>query len=169
MNDTVTTTNTITNGEFLVTLTNAGEFYDAILDGPVEFQSSGPIQVAQFAQGGNTDSFYGDPCEILLPAAGNYLSSYTVPIPDNNEAPDLTNSFLNIIVPASATNATSLDGSVLSATNFINLFSNGYVGARLSVTNGAHTIASSQPFELEVYGFGRYDAYSFIAGSSIGP
>ena len=47
--------NAVTAGVFIVTLTNAGQFYETILDGPAQFQASSPIQVAQFSQGGDTD------------------------------------------------------------------------------------------------------------------
>ncbi|MEI9961445.1 MAG: IgGFc-binding protein [Limisphaerales bacterium] len=75
-------TNTVvwTNG--MVAGTNqAGQFLDLLIDGPVEFKGSQPIQVAQFANGVYFDHppfDRGDPCEILLPPAGHYLVTNTV-------------------------------------------------------------------------------------------
>jgi hypothetical protein len=172
-----------TNASVVITTTNGvlttnlfgGQRYDFILDGPVQFQASNPIQVAQFAQGGQSDTNLGDPCEILLPPTGHYLTSYTVAIPTNdNVTGDFNTNFLNLIVPQSAILATVMDGA--SITNFVSLAnfeqvgSSGYSAARIPVAPGStHRISSSQPAELEVYGFGYYDAYSYIAGTVVFP
>jgi hypothetical protein len=162
-NDTVVTTNGV-----VATNLPAGQFFDAILAGPVEFQGSSPIQVAQFAQGGQmvtTNIGYGDPCEILLPPTAHYLTSYTIAIPpDDGQTGDFTANFLNLIVPQSAISTTLVDGALVSATNFVAISSSDYSGARVSVTAGPHTISSSEPIEVEVYGFGYADAYAYIGG-----
>ena len=42
---------------------------------------------------------------------------------------------------------------------------NGFYGARITVTNGgAHTVVSSQPVGVEVYGWGDADAYGYFGG-----
>ncbi len=154
------------NGVFATNLT-AGIPYDTILVGPVVFQGSNPIQVAQFAQGGGTDTNnwgYGDPCEILLPSTGQYLTSYIVATGPGAPLADLTNNFLNLIVPQSAISTTMVDCSVVASTNFTSIPTTGYYAARVWVTNGVHTINSSQPVEVEVYGFGQWDAYGYIGG-----
>ena len=82
------TTVVITTNNVAVTneLTN-GQPLDVILDGPVEFQANNPIQVAQISQGADTDTngprgtLLGDPCEILLPPTGHYLTAYAVTVP----------------------------------------------------------------------------------------
>ncbi len=123
-------TEVTTNGVMATNL-QAGQFYDAIVDGPVEFQGSNPIQVAQFAQGGGiyaNNYGYGDPCEILLPPTGHYLTSYTVAIPAGDGITgDFTNNFLNLIVATNAT-LTKLDGTNihLLTTNFFAIGSSGY-------------------------------------------
>jgi hypothetical protein len=41
----------------------------------------------------------------------------------------------------------------------------GYCGAQLTVTNsGVHTVTSSQPIEVQVYGWGQADAYGYFGG-----
>ena len=72
--------------------------------------------------------------------------------------------YLNLIVAQSATNSTLVDGAFVAVTNFVAIGSSGYYGARLSVTNGMHTVSSSQPVGVEVYGFGYYDAYGYFGG-----
>src|SRR5208282_4909418 len=86
----VTITNTPYVGPWQVTKTNevlmvtndAGVPYDIIVEGPVVFQASQPIQVAQFGNGEEFDhgtpSYEGDQCEILLLPTGHYLLTNTV-------------------------------------------------------------------------------------------
>jgi hypothetical protein len=58
---------------------------------------------------------------------------------------------------------TASAGLHVAATNFMAIGTSGYYGAQLIVTNsGAHTVTSSQPVEVQVYGFGRCDAYSYF-------
>jgi hypothetical protein len=164
---------TVTKTNETVTVTNqAGRSFDIIVDGPVQFQSTKPIQVAQFANGSEFDcppSIAGnpneaDPCEILLLPVGHYLTSYVFfTLDDTNQ--DFDENFLNLIVPQSATNATLVDGSLVSATNFVAIGTSGYYGAQIAVTNsGVHTVTSSQPIEVQVYGWGQADAYGYFGG-----
>jgi hypothetical protein len=144
----------------------AGQFWDIIVDGPVWFQATKPIQVAQFANGGyfdqpNNSSERGDPCEILLPPAGHYLMADVVITPDTNTT-DFTTNYLNLIVLQSATNSTYVDGTLVAASNFVSIATSGYFGAHVSVTNGVHTVTSSQPVGVEVYGWGFWDAYGYF-------
>jgi hypothetical protein len=157
------------NNEVVVTNLAAGVPYDIIVDGPVEFQGSQPIQVAQFANGvyfDNPPNSYGDPCEILLLATDRYLETNTVFTSTNDFiSGDFDENYLNIIVAQSATNSTSVDGSIVAATNFVAIGTSGYYGAQIVVTNsGVHTVTSSQPVGVEVYGFGPYDAYGYFGG-----
>jgi len=46
---------TTSNKTVTVTITNAGQFYDIGVDGPVQFHATKPIQVAQFANGAYFD------------------------------------------------------------------------------------------------------------------
>jgi len=161
----------LNNGIVLLT-TNlaAGTFCDTNLDGPVQFQSTKPIQVAQFANSYTFDNpAYGDPCEVLLPSIANYLASYVVySLTNDNITGDFYENYLNVIVPQSATNNTFLDGSLIVVTNFVPIGSSGYYGAQITITNsGAHTVNSSKPIEVQAYGFGgadSLDAYSYFGG-----
>jgi hypothetical protein len=174
----------VTNSTVVITTTNgvvtnalqAGQPYDAILDGPVEFQADNPIQVAQISQGANTDTNgpginpVGDPCEILLPPTGHYLTSYAFTVPDYTDSYNQPfENFVNLVVPHSARSTALLDGTNISANNFQPISNSGYSAARLPVAPGTHTLSSSQPMEVEVYGFGFCDIYGFIGGVTIFP
>jgi hypothetical protein len=162
-------TATTSNEVVVVVITNAGEFYDIIVDGPVEFTASHPIQVAQFANGAASDHgvapFEGDPCEILLPPTGHYLCTNVVyTLPNDGITGGFDTNFLKIIVAQSAISNTLVDSSVVAATNFVVIGTSGYCGAQVPVTNGVHTVTSSQPVWVEAYGWGSYDAYSYFSG-----
>ena len=106
------------------------------------------------------------PCEILLPPVGHYLTSYVVFTPPNDYITgDFDENFLNLIVPQSATNNTYVDSSLVAATNFLAIGTSGYYGAQITITNsGPHTVTSSQPVGVEVYGWGGADAYGYFGG-----
>jgi hypothetical protein len=165
---------TVTTSNEVVVVTNqAGQFYDIILDGPAEFRASLPIQVAQFANGYEFDlrtDGAGDPCEILLAPTGRYLQTNILfSLPNDGITGDFDKNYLNIIVPQLATNSTWVDGSLVAITKYVAIGTSGYYGAQLSVTNdvsGAttHTVTSSQPIGVQVYGFGYTDAYAYFGG-----
>jgi hypothetical protein len=174
----------VTNTTVIITTTNgvvtnalqAGQPYDAILDGPVEFQADNPIQVAQISQGAVTDTNgpginpVGDPCEILLPPTGHYLTAYTVAVPYySDKFTQPFENFVNLVVPQSAISTALLDTTNISADNFLPIGKSGYSAARLPVTPGTHNLSSSQPMEVEVYGFGFCDIYGFIGGATVFP
>jgi hypothetical protein len=94
------------------------------------------------------------------------MNSYTVYTSTNDYFTGvLDENYLNIIVAQSATNTTTVDGSLVSATNFLPILNTGYYGAQLAITNsGPHTVSSSQPIEVQAYGFGITDAYSYLGG-----
>jgi hypothetical protein len=165
---------TVTTSNEVVVVTNqAGQSYDIIVDGPVEFQASKPIQVAQFANGTFFDGEYsewgarfGDPCEILLLPTGRYLQTNTVfTLPEDGITGDFSANYLTIIVPQSALTNTLVDGSTVAASSFVPIGTSGYYGAQLTLTtSGAHTVTSSQPVGVQVYGFGETDAYGYFGG-----
>jgi hypothetical protein len=162
---TVTTSNEVVQ----VVITNAGDFYDIIVDGPVEFTASQPVQVAQFANGASSDHgvgpFEGDPCEILLPPTGHYLCTNVVyTLPYDPVTGGFDTNFLTIIVAQSAITNTLVDGSVVAASNFVVIGTSGYCGAHVPVANGVHTVTSSQPVWGEAYGWGSWDAYGYFGG-----
>jgi hypothetical protein len=166
------TTVTITSsyGSATANLT-AGTFYETNLDGWVWFQANQPVQVAQFANSWNFSGLPGDPAEILLPPAGHWLQTNVVATMTNDInqiTGDFDASYLSLLVAGSGTNSTYVDGSLVAATNFVAIGASGYYGAQISVTNsGAHTVNSSQPVEVQVYGWAnQQDAYGYFGGRS---
>jgi len=81
----------------------------------------------------------------------------------------LFESFLNLVVPQSALSTTLLNGTNISANSFQPIGHSGYSAARILVPAGTNTLRSSQPMEVEVYGFGYCDIYGFIGGATVFP
>jgi hypothetical protein len=166
-NNTALSTNGVSAGTI-----QAGQFLDFILDGPVEFSASGPIQVAQFANGGSDEEELGDPCEVLLAPVGRYLQTnivFSLPLWDQTTTGDFRQNYLNIIVPESALANTLVDGSSIAVTNFVPIGASGYYGARIPLPEidvgvATHTVTSSEPVGVQVYGFGDDDAYAYLGG-----
>jgi len=105
-----------------------------------------------------------------LPPTGHYLTSYTFTVPDYTDTQDHPfENFVTLIVPQSALSTTLLDGTNISANNFQPIGHSGYSAARISVSPLTYTVSSSQPMEVEVYGFGAADAYGFIGGATVFP
>jgi hypothetical protein len=105
------------SNEVMVVTNDAGVPFNIIVEGPVEFQASKPIQVAQFANGCGFDHpvfpYEGDPCEILLLPTSHYLATNTI-VTLTNDMPnqvtgDFNENFLNIIVTQSAITSTFVD------------------------------------------------------------
>jgi YD repeat-containing protein len=66
---------------------------------------------------------------------------------------DFDENYLNLIVAQSGITDTLLDGSLVAATNFVAIGRSGYCGAQIAVTtSGVHTVTSSQPVEVQIYG-----------------
>ena len=168
--DDTTVTITTTNG-IIVTNLAAGTAFETNLDGPLTFQANQPIQVAQFANGTTFDNplnTEGDPCEILLSPTGHYLQTnvvFSLNEPDAYGNPNLLDEhYLNLIIPQSAVTNTLVDGLIIDSTNFVPIGTSGYYGAQISVESGSHTVTSSEPIGVEVYGWGFEDSYSYFGG-----
>jgi hypothetical protein len=69
--------------------------------------------------------------------------------------------------------------SAVASTNFTAIGSSGYYGAQIPVSGGngaltsdpvtnacVHTVTSSQPVDVQVYGWGNADSYGWIGGWS---
>lgn len=147
-----------TNG-FLARTNHAGQFLDLTNVGPVEFRASQPVQVAHFANGKDFSESPGDPCEVLVPPTGHCLMTNVVFTPEGFYV-----NYLNIIVAQSAITNTLVDGLPVAASNFVAIGTSGYFGAQIPVAPGLHTVRSSQPVEVEIYGFGFTDAYGYVGG-----
>ena len=101
----------------------------------------------------------GDPFETLMLSTGHYMNAYTISTP-----PHFATNFINLIVERSATNETWVDSQLVPVASFQPIGRSGYYGAQVMVTNGAHTVSSSKPAGVYVYGFAVWDGYGYVGG-----
>ena len=93
------------------------------------------------------------------------MTNTVVTLPNDSVKGDFFENYLNLVVPQSAITNTLVDGFAVASTNFVAIGTSGYYGAQITMTNsGTHTVTSSQPVGVEVYGFGDTDAYGYFGG-----
>jgi RHS repeat-associated protein len=147
-----------------VAVLQQGQFYEQIISGPAEITADNPILTVQYAlsnlAGGGSNV---DPTMIVVPPFEQFGGSYTINTPTSGWFPV---NFVNIIAPTSAAQASAvvLDGVPVPAVAFQPIGTSPFSGAQINVTLGAHTLTSSLPFGLWVYGFKLTDAYGYTGG-----
>ncbi len=142
------------------------------LNTPLEFVSDAPIQVAHISMGTTWTSppqDVGDPYITLVPHVGQYTKSCTVWIPPQMAACgsvpyyDWT-SQVSIVVPSTAIDSTYVDGTIKP--QFSQIGTSGYSYAQYifpAAPSGApHTVVSTDPMFVEVYGFGFDDGFGYL-------
>lgn len=155
-------TRVIFNGELVATLAG-DDYYEAVVTTSTVIQSSKRILVAQYSVGQQYDDVPSDPFMMLVPPTEQFLDRYTF----STSPTGFTNHFVNLVVRTSALEHLRFDGKALSPDLFMPIGSSGYSGAHILIEPGSHTVASSDPFGLYVYGFGDYDSYGFPGGMSL--
>jgi hypothetical protein len=152
------------NGSLVATL-NRGDLHQMSLSTMAHVTSNEPILVAQYANGTSHDRAAGDPSMMLIPPYEQFLASYTVTTPSL----DFPVNYINLVAPNAAVGQITLDGNTVPASAFVAIGSSGFSGASLTMTLGAHRLASPLPFGTFVYGFGTSNGYSYLGGMSLAP
>lgn len=150
------------NGAPVATL-NRGQVHEQIVADPSHIVADKPILVAQYSNGSSYDNVTSDPFEVLIPPYEQFLASYTVTTPDSG----FSQNFVNVVAPNSAVGNVTLDGTAIAAGNYTAIGTSGFSGATVAVSLGAHTLASTSPFGLTVYGFDSYDSYGYPGGLTL--
>jgi hypothetical protein len=154
-----------TNGVALPALQH-GQFNEVQLRSRAQITSTKPIQVAQYADSSDFDFVEkSDPFMVMIPPTSLFATNYVVQTPTL----DFTNdNFINImaLTNTAAAGGIFLDGFAVSASTFSTISTSGYSGAQVQVTNGPHTLYSSDgsAFGIIVYGWAEYDAYGYPGG-----
>ncbi|MEI6576763.1 MAG: PKD domain-containing protein [Bacteroidota bacterium] len=144
---------------------NAGGMYEENISSASFINSNYPISVAQFSKGAATDSNeYSDPFMIMI----NPLEQTIKRIVFNSfVTPIISSYYLNIITRTAYTNLVSLDGNNVGS-SFLPVTSNPqYSYAQLTVTQGNHILSSDSGLIANVYGYGWYESFGYIAGATV--
>ena len=121
--------------------------------------------MAQYSNGVTYDGVTSDPFMMLIPPAEQFLDGYTVTTPASGFAIN----HINVVAPAAAVGAITLDGSLIPPASFTPDREQRFFGAQVSVALGSHILAGSLPFGVFVYGFDSYDSYGYSGGLSLTP
>jgi hypothetical protein len=175
------------NGLNVATL-NQGGFVELTLTASSQIQANHPVLVAQYSNSSTYDAQpLADPSEMQLQPLERYCDQYVL-APDNAVAgPAFFDiSFFNLVAPAAATGAVTINGITIPAASFSPIASSGYSAATVtvyppgagsgyvfgsvSVTCSVCVVQSSLPIGVSVYGFnGSPDAYSYPGGMALTP
>jgi len=130
--------------------------------------SNKPIAVTQFMLGQQyfTNATTGDPSMTLIVPMEQYRKNYTFTVPSS-----MTNNFVNIIKPVAqpGKNAPTIyfDGVAIAESSFTQAIGTSYHGVHrrnISASPFNHTITSSQPFGIMVYGHAANTSYMYPGG-----
>ncbi len=150
----------------LVTMLNAGEFFESTLKHPSQIAANKPILVSQYSQGFQNGDSIGDPMMLLISPTQQFLRKYRFATPVNG----FWEHYINVVIPTEAVASMKLNGIHIDASLFKPLGLSRYSIAYVKVNFGTHVIEGSQPFGMYSYGFGfdkdEYDAYGNIGGQS---
>lgn len=149
------------NGELVSTI-NAGDYYETILAKSSVINTSSPALVAQYSAGQSFDGVISDPFMMLVPPSEQFLKNYTFSALE--ESLGFVNNFVNVVAPTPDVKSIFLDGKLVDAGLFKPIGKSGYSGAQIPVSEGSHSIISTTPFGIYVYGFGRFDSYGYPGG-----
>jgi hypothetical protein len=149
---------------------NKGEVMEFLLDRPMHITGSDRILVAEY-HGSVLDErlvkisndTIGDPFMTVLPAPSQFDSSYGF---ESFGAPNFDFSFANVIAPSASTGALWLDGVHIDPVEFIPVPGTGYSYAQLPLTPGVHTMHGDARFGLNLYGYGPFNSYGYVAGAN---
>jgi hypothetical protein len=103
----------------------------------------------------------GDPAQSYMVAVEQYRKKYVFLAPTDYDV-----SYVDIVQPLSA--IISLDGTPLSTT--VTPLSSGYGVLRVLLDSnvGAHLLEGSEPFGIQVMGYGTYTSYQYPGGLNLG-
>ncbi len=147
---------------------NVGQYVDVTTNQNFTISSTKPIMVTQYMLG---QSYYpgattGDPAMGILVPTEQFRTSYSFTVPSS-----ITNNFVNIVKPVAQAglNAPTIyfDGVAINESNFSTAIGSSYHGVykrNISSTPYTHTITSSQPFGIMVYGHASYTSYIYPGG-----
>lgn len=157
-----------------VPVLNKGEFYEfeSASSFEIHAQDEKPIMVGQFMEaqdapdpnvGGVSsagDAGIGDPAFILPVPVEQFRNDFVVLCPA-----EYADNFMNVVFPTGA--ALEVDGADIPAGDFELVGSGAYSVYRQRLEPGAHTIRSTEPAGVIVYGWDQYVSYGYTGGMDL--
>lgn len=148
----------------LVKTLNKSEFYEVFLTEPSHITSSEPILAAQFSVGSTYDDVRNaDPFMMLLVPSEQFRSNYIFSAPTEGA---YTEHYVNIVAPTQNSTSIKIDDVFLDPAVFRPILGSNFSSASIRISGGSHSLKSSAPVGLSVYGFGYYESYGYPGGMS---
>jgi len=144
---------------------NAGGFDEEDISVATFIDSNYPISVAQFSKSAGTDgNVNSDPFMIMI----NPLEQTIKRIVFNSfVTPIISSYYVNIVSKTAYTNLVTLDGASISS-SFSTVSGNTlYSYAQVTISQGNHILSSDSGLIANVYGYGWYETYGYIAGATV--
>ncbi len=150
-----------------VMIANAGDFVEIARNSQsFALTASAKVLVAQYMEGSTVAGDIGDPSMSLAVPVEQFRSQYLFHAPTNYET-----NCVDIIASANA--SVTLDGQLIG--NFQPIGNSGFSLARVTplsngpLNNGNHSITGSEPFGIQVYGYGEDTSYWYPGGLDLHP
>jgi hypothetical protein len=154
-------TNLYLNGTLLnAAPLNKADFFEAQITGAGMITSNNRIMVMQYSNSNTFDNTTGDPFMMVVEPVEQYLTDYIAPTAKTG----FSSNYLNISAPDAAVGSVTVDGAAISAAGYTSVAGSGYSVVRVSVALGAHTLSSTLPIGVNVYGLDNQDGYGYPAG-----
>ncbi|MGV3616988.1 MAG: fibronectin type III domain-containing protein [Fimbriimonas sp.] len=154
------------NGTVVATLNRGEVFQEAITANAFYKPEGGPILLAQFAQGHDSDfAPESDPTMIVPPSTDAWRSNYAFHVPDT-----VLQSYVDVVIHSSRTSLLRVDARPIPSTEFTPLYAGSDLSrARVTLPPGTHYVCTNtgnpaDAFLAVGYGFGSYDAYGWSLG-----
>jgi len=140
---------------------SAGQVQQSSSNQPRFINSTKPIEIIQYAQGGSCDGV-GDPFSVLVPPIEQFINNITF---NAFTSSIITSYYVNIVTKTNSTAILTLDGSPRP---FSAVPANpAYSYAQIAISQGNHTLLSDSGFIAQVYGWGSYESYGYCTGFSL--
>jgi len=144
---------------------NAGGVYEQDISVPSFIDSNHPISVAQFSKSSMSDGIVNsDPFVIMI----NPLEQTIRRIVFNSfVSPVITTYYVNIVTRTAYTNLITLDGASITSSFAVVPGNPAYSYAQITITQGNHILNTDSGMVANVYGYGPWESYGYIAGATV--
>ena len=156
------------NGTVIATLDacQTYEFYINASEASCFIETSKASAVYLYNTSAEDDRFNGDPSMVWIAPVEQRIDEVTFSTFSNN-ATQIDNHYINIIVSSEDVGNVYLDGSPIAASEFRPVTGNGaYSFTRKQIQNRAHHLSCANGINAHVYGFGDARGYAYLVGSN---
>ncbi|MFO0745655.1 MAG: IgGFc-binding protein [Myxococcota bacterium] len=157
-----------------VPILNRGDYYEfeSASNFEVHAEDEKPLMIGQFLAAQDApdpnvggvasagDAGIGDPAFMLVVPIEQYRTDFVVLVPA-----EYADNYMNLTVPTSAT--VTVDGEDIAPGFFSIIGSGEYSVYRAPLDAGTHTIISTEPAGLIVYGWDQYVSYAYTGGTDL--